>query len=252
MNWIKRLVFTLLIGVGCLFNAFCAEVQSATPLFLNEIMASNGSVIIDEDGDHTDWIEIYYDGEEPLSLELFGLTDDPDEPFQWIFPDTTIYPGEYMMIWASGKDRNTPGQPLHTNFSISVDGEVSGHTDSTITLEPTEELRVEAVFSGGTGTDPVTTPDQIYLHQNYPNPFNTSTVITFDLPERSEVILNIYDIIGRKVTQLINDLKNEGTHEVLWDAGAQSSGVYIVQLIVNPGFGVGSGVILTEKITFMK
>ncbi|MDG5766186.1 CotH kinase family protein [Balneolales bacterium ANBcel1] len=93
------------------------------PLFLNEIMASNGSSIEDEDGDSSDWIELYYDGEEPLSLHYVGLTDDPSKRFQWMFPDTVIHPGEYLLVWASGKDRATPGEPLHTNFRIAQDGE---------------------------------------------------------------------------------------------------------------------------------
>ena len=98
-------------------------VSSDVPLFFNEIMASNGSTIYDEDGDRPDWIELYYDGEEPLSLHLFGLSDDPDEPFQWLFPDTTIHPGEFIIVWASGKDRTTTGEPLHTSFRIAQDGE---------------------------------------------------------------------------------------------------------------------------------
>ena len=98
MNRIHRLIFTLAILVGGLPGAPNAGAQSSTPLYLNEIMASNGATIQDEDRENPEWIEIYYDGGEPLSLELFGLTDDPDEPFQWIFPDTTIHPGEYMLI----------------------------------------------------------------------------------------------------------------------------------------------------------
>jgi hypothetical protein len=93
------------------------------PLFFNEIMASNGSTIHDEEGDRPDWIELYYDGHEPLSLHLFGLSDDPDEPFKWMFPDTTIHPGEFLLIWASGKDRSNPGEPLHTCFRVSMDGD---------------------------------------------------------------------------------------------------------------------------------
>jgi hypothetical protein len=100
-----------------------AATSSEIPLFLNEIMASNGSTIYDEDGDRPDWIELYYDGDEPLSLHLFGLSDDPDRPFRWLFPDTTIHPGEFMLIWASGKDRSTSGEPLHTSFRISQDGD---------------------------------------------------------------------------------------------------------------------------------
>ncbi len=100
-----------------------ATSRQNTLLFFNEIMASNGSTIEDEDGDRPDWIELYYDGDKPLSLHLFGLSDDPDEPFKWMFPDTTIHPGEYLLVWASGKDRATAGEPLHTSFRIAMAGE---------------------------------------------------------------------------------------------------------------------------------
>ena len=97
--------------------------QNNTLLFFNEIMASNGSTIEDEDGDRPDWIELYYSGNKPISLHLFGLSDDPDEPFKWMFPDTTIHPGEYLLVWASGKDRATAGEPLHTCFRIAMAGD---------------------------------------------------------------------------------------------------------------------------------
>ncbi|REL38132.1 T9SS C-terminal target domain-containing protein [Rhodohalobacter sp. SW132] len=97
---------------------------TAQQLYLNEIVASNGSGIADEDGDNEDWIEIYYAGDEPLNLEGFGLSDDYDRPFRWEFPDVTIQPGEFLVIWASGKDRNDSSSELHTNFSISASGEV--------------------------------------------------------------------------------------------------------------------------------
>jgi len=96
---------------------------SAQQLYLNEVMASNGSSITDEDGDNEDWIELYYAGDEPLNLEGFGLSDDYGRPFRWEFPDVTAQPGEFLLVWASGKDRNDPGGELHANFSIASAGE---------------------------------------------------------------------------------------------------------------------------------
>jgi len=115
---------------------------SAQQLYLNEIMASNGSNITDEDGDKEDWIEFVYFGDEPLNLEGFGLSDDYDRPFRWVFPDIIIQPGEFLLVWASGKNRNDPNGELHTNYSISAAGEeviiTTPDGDRIDELKPTE------------------------------------------------------------------------------------------------------------------
>ena len=95
----------------------------AANVAINEFVASNGEVLFDEDGDAEDWIELYNYGETAVSLKGFGLTDDLSRPFRWIFPDVDIGPGEYLLVWASGKDRTDPIGPLHANFSISSEGE---------------------------------------------------------------------------------------------------------------------------------
>ncbi|MFO7776337.1 MAG: chitobiase/beta-hexosaminidase C-terminal domain-containing protein [Candidatus Hydrogenedentota bacterium] len=93
---------------------------------INEFMASNGSVVADEDGDYEDWIELYNDGSDPVNLEGYGLTDDEDEPFQWVFPDVTIGAGEYLFVWASGKDRKPSegdnGDPDEPIAPDAIDG----------------------------------------------------------------------------------------------------------------------------------
>lgn len=90
---------------------------------LNEVMASNGATIPDEDGDFEDWIELYNHGSSPVNLHGFGLSDDYDNPFRWTFPEVVIEPGEFLLVWASGKDRKLPGEPLHTDFRVARDGE---------------------------------------------------------------------------------------------------------------------------------
>ncbi len=88
---------------------------------INEFMASNGSTVADEDDDYEDWVELYNYGSEDINLSGWALSDDYTNPERWIFPDTVIQAGDYLLIWASGKDR-TNGV-LHTNFRIRSAGE---------------------------------------------------------------------------------------------------------------------------------
>ncbi|MDZ7376755.1 MAG: lamin tail domain-containing protein, partial [candidate division KSB1 bacterium] len=55
-------------------------------LVINEVMASNGATIRDEDGDTPDWIELYNRGQQPIDLNGFGLSDDATAPYKWTFP----------------------------------------------------------------------------------------------------------------------------------------------------------------------
>lgn len=109
----------------CIFLTiqFSSDLTFGQELHLNEIMSSNATVHSDEDGDFEDWIEIYNSGADSVNLTGFGLSDDYNRPFRWVFPDTTIAPEEYMIVWASGKNRLMPGNELHTNYGISSDGE---------------------------------------------------------------------------------------------------------------------------------
>ncbi len=69
------------------------------------------------------------------------------------------------------------------------------------------------------------------LNQNYPNPFNPSTLISYNLPERNNVLLKIYDILGKEVKTLLNEEKEAGTHTINFNASTLTSGIYFYQLI---------------------
>ena len=78
-------------------------------------------------------------------------------------------------------------------------------------------------------------PDNYYLAQNYPNPFNPTTTIEFGLPRADNVVLKIYDILGREVKTLINEYMQPGRYKVVWDGKdafgrSVSSGVYFYVL----------------------
>ncbi|MEJ2055800.1 MAG: lamin tail domain-containing protein, partial [Calditrichaceae bacterium] len=72
---------------------------------INEIMASNSYTLADEDGDYPDWIELYNRGMDTTSILDWGVSDESDEPFKWIFPDVSLIPGQYLVLFASDKNR---------------------------------------------------------------------------------------------------------------------------------------------------
>ena len=88
-------------------------------------------------------------------------------------------------------------------------------------------------------------PAEFSLSQNYPNPFNPSTVIEFSLPEDvDEVLLTIYDVLGQRVTQLVNGNLKAGKYKYQWDASRFASGMYIYELRANKFVSVKKMVLL--------
>ncbi|MCS5651827.1 MAG: T9SS type A sorting domain-containing protein, partial [Candidatus Marinimicrobia bacterium] len=76
---------------------------------------------------------------------------------------------------------------------------------------------------------------QFTLFHNYPNPFNPTTIISYDLPERAQVTLDIYDILGKQIKTLVNQSQDAGNKIAMWDGtddlGSQvSAGVYLYQI----------------------
>ncbi len=66
--------------------------------------------------------------------------------------------------------------------------------------------------------------------ENYPNPFNPVTVIRYELPQNSQVRLEVFDMLGRRVAVLVDGLIEAGTHEIPFDASNLASGVYLYRL----------------------
>ena len=77
------------------------------------------------------------------------------------------------------------------------------------------------------------TPNSFKLYQNYPNPFNPSTIIKFDISSNTHATLSIYDILGREVSNPINDYLSPGNYEIKWDASKFNSGIYFYKLETN-------------------
>lgn len=74
-------------------------------------------------------------------------------------------------------------------------------------------------------------PSAFALNQNYPNPFNGRTTIRYSLAEAGQVKVEVFNILGQNVTTLVEGRQEPGSHEVSWDAGSNSSGIYFLRLI---------------------
>jgi hypothetical protein len=86
---------------------------------------------------------------------------------------------------------------------------------------------------------------EFVLHQNYPNPFNPSTQIKYELPVRGSVELNVFDMLGREVASLVNEMKEAGKYEAVWNTHTIASGVYVYQLKV-------AGFVQTKKLVLLR
>lgn len=127
-----KILFWIAIGLILLLGTYQGthpmSDRGTGQLVISEFMAANGSALADEDGEYLDWIEIFNPDSLPVNLSGWALTDDPYEPQKWTFPNVTLGGREYLVIFASGKDRKpvTLETPLHTNFRLSQAGEFIG------------------------------------------------------------------------------------------------------------------------------
>ncbi len=116
-------------------------------IVFNEIMAKNVAVIADPQGEYDDWIELKNISEQTIRLAGMYLSDSPDNPLKWQFPDgTEIEPGEYLLVWADEDGGDEPG--LHANFKLSSKGETIWLFD---TIENGHALLDSATIEGLAG-----------------------------------------------------------------------------------------------------
>src|SRR6185503_6872014 len=80
--------------------------QSQTVLF-NEVQLSNGITLADENGDYPDWVELFNPGPDAINLNGWGLSDSTNALFKWTFTNATLAAGDFMLVFASGKDRQS-------------------------------------------------------------------------------------------------------------------------------------------------
>jgi hypothetical protein len=102
-----------------LFSACCSIVYSQN-IRINEVLASNQSTLADEDEDFPDWLEVYNSSTDTVQLDGILLLNVSNPDSGWAFPSLKLPPAEFLVVFASGKNRQITGEPLHTNFKIQA------------------------------------------------------------------------------------------------------------------------------------
>ena len=120
------ILFTIIILIVNLAPGINGDYIKTSKLYISEIMASNSYTIQDEDGDYSDYIEIYNGYNHQINLEGYYLSDDEFETNKWMFPNIVIEPKEYLLIFASSKNKEH-----HTNFKLNSEGETVTLSDNT-------------------------------------------------------------------------------------------------------------------------
>jgi hypothetical protein len=182
-----------------------------------EILKQLDSVVVRWTTNILDSVEISLFKNSSL-VQVIDLVDGTNEAYRWIIPTSVTTGSGYKIQVKSLKD---PAVIDTSNASFSID------------------------YASTIETINNTIPNDYSLFQNYPNPFNPSTTIKFDLKEAGLVSLKIYDILGREISTLVNEVKPAGSYNINFNADNLTSGVYFYQ------FKAGEFV-QTRKMILMK
>ena len=115
-------VITLIIN---LIPGLNTDYIKTSKLYISEIVSSNSYTIQDEDGEYSDYIELYNGYDYSINLDGYYLSDNEYKTKKWMFSDIEIKPHQYMLIYASSKDKK-----YHTNFKLNSEGETITLTDN--------------------------------------------------------------------------------------------------------------------------
>ncbi len=239
------------------------------PLFINELMASNDATIADEFGEYDDWAELYNGGNDPISLGGLYLTDNLTDPHKWAFPDTTIGPGEFVIVWL---DDDAQG-PMHATFKLSAGGEQLGifsadasAVDALSFGEQTTDVSFGRTLDGAGRFEHQSlatpgTPNMYDVATETIDALSRLTVAAFPVPSSGPVnlaveggsgvvIVEVVDLLGRRVGKISNTDPSLKTRRLTWDGMASGvpvqSGVYFIRAVDESGRTASTSVVIAR------
>lgn len=210
---------------------------------INEISASNKTIMADNEGEFEDWIELYNNSNEAISLAGYALSDDLLERNKWVFPNLSIEANSYLIIWADNDEKQGEN---HANFKISARGEelfLSNSYEETIDQISFETQKTDITFGripNGTGPFEAMVPtfnsenglsdgvktgvvNSEALHLRlYPNPANND--VTVEILGDEWVLFSLYSLQGNLVMQ------SQVYNTTNIDLSAIKKGPYIAQV----------------------
>ena len=241
-------------------------------IVINEFLAGSenccGSDIFD--GNTEDFVELYNYGTEPININGWGFSD-TDGIITTIAPDTSIAPGDFLVLWYTGDNNGFP----EINEKLSTDGETiyiadadsnpmisydfGSQTDDISYGRYPDGSETWEYFSSPTPGAPnieslqlqsEIIPKSFTVFPAYPNPFNPVTTLSYDIPNEGFVDVTVYDMMGRAIKNLVRADQSYGYKSIKWNATNNQNqivpaGVYIYKI----EFGK---LVVTRKMILLK
>ena len=202
------------------FNGFSYnQSQNQTFYYFKEIILEDGPI------SHGDWIVAYYNNIIVGSRQWFGPYTDVPTMGNDGFDENLLY-------CELGDKVEFKVYKQLTGELIDMEGNIPAWSNQNNYI--IDSLREKLYL-----------PEDYSLSSAYPNPFNPATSLNFSIPIESKVKISVYDIQGRLVQELLNDLIKPGTYDIQWLASNYSSGIYFINM-VSEDFST------TQKITLLK
>jgi len=240
---------------ACDYKAFYFP-ESGLDLAINEFMASNDNTIQDEAGEYDDWLELYNYGSDTIFLGDKYLTDNQNNKTKWKMPEQWLLPNEFILFWA---DKDEEQGENHCNFKLSADGEYIGIFNSGSTgYEMIDEISFDKQkkdvsmgrYPDGTGEfgfmDPtpgfsnnILSEKDILTDTDFkiiPNPANTVLTLSFSDHISDKSIINIIDINGNILKNIINDQSKS----ISVDVSKLPAGTYFIRVINKKNISISS------------
>jgi hypothetical protein len=223
-GYVTKIGFTVVTAASQIMNGFKIKMQNTTVNSITGFTSAGWTTVYDGTysvpGTGLQYIELqspfYYSSSYNLLIEICFNNS--------TYTNNTIVQGST----ASGRNAH------HHTYLTSTDGctdiliaqpQYSQLPDICILLNPGPQIGIS-----NQGNE---LPSEYELYQNYPNPFNPTTKIYFSIPKQGLVTLKVYDVLGREVANLVNEVKTAGNYIVDFDASYLASGVYFYKLEVN-------------------
>ena len=193
------------------------SIEKTPDIAINEVCSSNDSIIMDPQGDYEDWVELYNNTEQDISLNGYSLSDDNSDLQQWFFPDTVIAAKGYLLIWADNDDGDSG---IHASFKLSGSGEaVFLSKDSSEIMDQVSfgAIPTDTTYGrspNGTGVFGIMKPTPGYSNEGFlisipkisirekeiivfPNP--ATNTLNINLQTEKNFLITITDIKGRTI-----------------------------------------------------